>query len=166
MLLRHPRLADGARLWRGVKECGGLDLNSSYLYLLLSDQFAQTCLLAEQGDELLGFVTAYLRPDHPDVLFVWQVGVLPQARGQGLARRLLLELLQRPACAELGWIEATVSADNQASRRLFSGLAQELDAKLMEQDYMTQNHFPAEGGHAAEPLLRIGPLLPQINQQR
>ncbi|MEO5341885.1 MAG: diaminobutyrate acetyltransferase [Gammaproteobacteria bacterium SHHR-1] len=155
---RRPALADGARVWQAIKQAGTLDLNSSYLYLLLCDQFAETCILAEMEAELVGFVTAFLRPDRPRTLFVWQVGVLPQARGRGVAKTMLQELTRRSACADLEWIEATVGPSNQASRALFAGLARDLGVELHEQPYMAQEHFPPGGGHEPEPLLRLGPL--------
>jgi L-2,4-diaminobutyric acid acetyltransferase len=155
--LRRPSLADGQALWRTVQQAGTLDLNSSYLYLLLCDAFAETCVLAEQQARLLGFVTAFVRPDRPDCLFVWQLGVVPEARGRGLAKQMLHELLRRPACARLRWIEATVSSSNRASRALFTALARDLGLGLEELPYLSTEHFPAEGGHEAEPLLRLGP---------
>lgn len=157
--LRQPTLADGRRVWQAVQQSGTLDLNSSYLYLLLCDQFADTCCVAEMEGDLVGFATAFMRPDRPRTLFVWQVGVLPKARGRGLAKAMLAALLQRPKCQGLEWIEATVSPSNQASRALFSALSRELGVGLHEQAYMEQQHFPAEGKHEAEPLLRLGPLV-------
>jgi L-2,4-diaminobutyric acid acetyltransferase len=155
---RRPCLADGHRVWALVQAAGTLDLNSSYLYLLLCDHFADTCLLAERQEELLGFVTAYRPPARPDSLFVWQVGVLPSARGQGIAKGLLKALLALVAGHNIRWIEATISPSNTASRALFLALAQGLGVKIQEQPYITETHFPPGAGHEAEPLLRLGPL--------
>jgi L-2,4-diaminobutyric acid acetyltransferase len=155
---RRPELKDGQTVWRLVKEAGTLDLNSTYLYLLLCDHFADTCVLAELNGEPIGFVTAYRPPESTDTLFVWQVGVAARARGRGVAKGLLLELLRRKSCLDINWIETTVSPSNSASRALFDSLAQELGATLYELPYMDESLFPAEGDHEAEPLLRIGPL--------
>jgi L-2,4-diaminobutyric acid acetyltransferase len=155
---RKPGLDDGQRLWQAVKQTGTLDLNSSYLYLLMCDQFADTCILAEMEGELVGFITAFLRPDHPRTLFVWQVGVLEQARGRGVAKTLMRALVSRPVCADIEWVEATVSPGNEPSRALFSAFARDLGVDMQELPYMTRQHFPQEGHHEAEPLLRLGPI--------
>ena len=72
---REPRLEDGGRIHRLIERAGTLDLNSAYLYFLLADHFRSTCAIAEDGENLVGFVTAYRLPDNPDSLFVWQIGV-------------------------------------------------------------------------------------------
>src|SRR3546814_7464641 len=91
-----PHKTDASGIHRLISECPPLDLNSVYTYLLLSEHFSRTCIVAGRGDTLDGFVSAYLPPERPGTLFVWQVAVHARARGQGLARFMLTELLQRP----------------------------------------------------------------------
>jgi len=155
--LRAPKPADAAAIHQLVVECPPLDLNSLYAYLLLTEHFAQTCVLAGSGDEVLGFISGYLPPDRADVLFIWQVAVHPAARGQGLARRMLSDLLSRPALAGVHYMETTVSPDNVASRRVFAGVAKACAAPVTEHSLFPTQLF---GGadHEDEPLLRIGPL--------
>ncbi|HWL30219.1 MAG TPA: diaminobutyrate acetyltransferase [Burkholderiaceae bacterium] len=155
--LRAPKPADAASIHRLVVECPPLDLNSLYAYLLLTEHFSQTCILAGRGDEVLGFVSGYRPPDRVDVLFVWQVAVHPAARGQGLARRLLGDLLARPALQDVRFIETTVSPDNLASRQVFTAVAETCGAPVTEHSLFPTQLF---GGadHQDEPLLRIGPL--------
>src|SRR3546814_14353168 len=94
--LRAPRRSDGAALHRLVSEWPPLDVNSLYAYLLLCEHFSATCVVAESaGGRTDGFVSAYLPPARPDVIFVWQVAVHSRARGQRLASAILCELLQR-----------------------------------------------------------------------
>ena len=158
VVLRRPVLADGLLVWELVRLSGTLDLNSCYLYLLLCDQFADTCVIAQQGDQIQGFVTAYIRPDKSDTLFVWQVGVLPSARGKGLAKAMLRHLWGRDVCRSLKWLEATVSPSNQPSRNLFAAMASELGTEINEHTYIGIVHFPINGSHEPEPLLRLGPF--------
>lgn len=139
-----------------VAQCPPLDLNSTYLYLLLAEHFAHTCLVAEDAYGLAGMVSAYRPPQRPAVLFVWQVAVHPRARGQRLGLWMLHQLLQRDNLAGIQWIEATVDPGNGPSRRLFSRLAASLGAPLNEMMMFTTAHFGCDA-HAAEPLLRIGP---------
>jgi L-2,4-diaminobutyric acid acetyltransferase len=157
--LRQPRPHDGAAIWELVRETGVLDLNSAYAYFLLGEHFAETCVVAEREGRIGGFVSAYIPPQTPDSLFVWQVGVASSMRKQGLAMQMLLALLQREACRDVRSLTTTITPSNGASRALFAGLAHKVGAALQEQP----GHFPAdwfpEEGHEAESLFSISPIL-------
>lgn len=156
---RAPRPQDGAAMWRLVKEMGGLELNSAYFYVLFATDFADTGVVAEtEQGELAGFIVGHRPPPRPEAVFVWQIGVAPWMRRQGLGRRLLDELLARQA-ADCRWLEATVSPDNAASLNLFRSLARDRGLNCREQEFMSEALFP--NAHAAENLLRIGPLKPE-----
>jgi len=133
-----------------------LDNNSRYCYLLLCEHFAPTCAVAEADGSVLAFVTAYVPPGQPDTLFVWQVAVAPMLRGQGVARRLIDHVLQRPDLAHVRFVEATVNPSNDASRALFASLAREYGALLSEACMFPEALFPS--GHEQENLLRVGPF--------
>jgi L-2,4-diaminobutyric acid acetyltransferase len=156
LTFRTPVVADGVGLWRLVRESGGLDENSCYAYLLIGRDFATTSVVAEVGGTLAGFVTAYLRLELRDTLFVWQVGVAAEFRRGGLGRRMLHHLLARPVCGDVRFLEATVTESNAASRRLFESLAERLAAPLCYGPGFTAEDFG--GAHEAEPLVRIGPF--------
>lgn len=153
---RAARRGDGAALWLLVKDAGTLELNSAYFYLLFAEHFGATCLVAEQDDNVVGGVIAYRPPTDPDAVFVWQIGVAPAVRGQGLGKRLLHELLQLPGCTGVRWLTATVAEDNLASARLFRGFARDRGVACETQAFFTADLFPEP--HTAEPLFRIGPL--------
>ena len=156
-LLRQPRATDGAALHALVAVCPPLDPNSRYCNLLQCTHFAATSIVAEADGELLGCVTGYLPPLRPDTLFVWQVAVHPQARGSGLGGRMLRQLLARPACAEVAYLDTTVTADNAASEAMFRRLADRLGARLRRHRWFDcERHFA--GVHDSEYLLRIGPF--------
>jgi len=153
---RAAQRGDGAALWQLVKAAGTLELNSAYFYLLFAEHFGATCLIAEQNGVLVGGVIAYRPPTETDAVFVWQIGVAPAARGQGLGRQLLHELLQLPGCKDVRWLLATVAEDNLASQRLFHGFARARGVNCETQAFFSSDLFPES--HTAEPLLRIGPL--------
>lgn len=155
-LLREPGPNEGQRLHDLIRHAPPLDLNSAYCYFLLARHFRETCVVAECGGELAGCVTAYLRPDEPGTLFVWQVAVREDHRGQGLAGRMLDALLARPACREVRYLETTVGPTNHASRRCFERLAEGCSVRQLP--FLEPNHFGPDAQHEAEVLLRIGPF--------
>jgi L-2,4-diaminobutyric acid acetyltransferase len=101
-------------------------------------------------------VLGYQRPDRPEAMFVWQIGIHPKMRGQGLASALLLRFSNLPAYRECRYLEATVGTSNQASRALFQRFARTRQAGCEIGEGFPKELFPE--GHEAEDLFRIGPL--------
>lgn len=153
---RAPNVSDGAEIWRIVRDSGVLDLNSAYLYLLLCKDFANTCIVAQRGTSLVGFATGYKPPGRDDTIFLWQIGIDSELRGRGLGKRLLAHFLRNPGAAGATQLETTISPSNQASQRLFRGLARDLNTDCQVEPCFTENDFPS--GHEAEQLYRIGPF--------
>lgn len=157
--ITEPELPHGGDIWRLAKNSAELDLNSSYMYLLFARDFANTSRVALADGEVVGFVLAYRRSEDPRCLFVWQVAVDEEFRGQGLARRMLDDLISAPGeSAPIHTVETTVTDDNIASRRLFSRLADRWGAELKTRALFDESHFPDE--HDTERLHLIGPINP------
>jgi L-2,4-diaminobutyric acid acetyltransferase len=152
---RTPALADARGMVRVAAASRVLDMNSDYAYLLFARDFNETCLVAEEDDQMLGFATAYRPPRRPDVLFVWQIAVAEAARGEGLASRMLDDLVRRGLTAGIQFVEATVTGANFASQALFKSLARRHNTTCE----ITEG-FPADAfettGHESEDLYRIG----------
>lgn len=157
---RHPEVRDGLTIWRLIDEVGTLDLNSTYAYLMVCRDFADTCIVAEQEGRIMGFVTGYRPPRRPDTVFVWQIGVSPEARGRGLGSRVLDRLLESEACESVRFLDTNVTPSNAASRALFGALARRLDAPIEELTGFEGPLFP-DPSHEPERLLRIGPFRPR-----
>ena len=119
--------------------------------------FGGTSAVAYSGNDLVGWVSAFLLPSDQTTLFVWQIAVRETARGQGVGRRLIADVLGRPASSNVRWVAATITADNEASWGLFRGLARSLGAELERDDgFDKDRHFA--GRHASELAVKIGPI--------
>jgi L-2,4-diaminobutyric acid acetyltransferase len=152
--VRKPTPQDGPAVSELVASCPPLDENSRYCNLLQCTDFADTCALADTGEKPVGWVSGYRPPNEPSTLFIWQVAVHPDARGLGLGKTLILDILQRDACAEVEALRTTVTPDNHASRGMFRSLANALDADLMEQVHFdSERHF--RHLHDSENLITI-----------
>lgn len=154
---RKPRLEDGAEVWRLVKNTGILDLNSSYSYLMWCSEFSETSVIVEANNEIIGFISGFIKPTSPNRLFIWQVAVGESERGKGLASKMLHHLLSRDACIDINYIETTVSPSNIPSQKLFHSLARDLEVEMHVSTGFTENDFP-EQGHEDELLHQIGPF--------
>ncbi|RLK50160.1 diaminobutyrate acetyltransferase [Alkalispirillum mobile] len=166
IVIRTPTIDDGGPMWRVVRDSGVLDLNSSYLYLLMATDFAETSVVAEMDGRVVGFVIGYRPPQRPDSIFLWQVGVDEAARGKGLGKRLLRAFLAAPGARGARLLETTISPSNAASRALFAAIARELGVDNLESEHFSEAHFLPDEGHEPEMLFRIGPLDPETVQQR
>lgn len=159
---RIPTGEDGAAVWALVRACKPLDENSMYCNLIQCDHFAETCILAEMDGEAVGWISAYILPNDPETLFVWQVAVSDRARGRGLGRRMLFELLERDACEGVMRLKTTITRDNGASWGLFRGFARRLGARIEDEPHFTRDdHF--DGRHATEHMvtIRLAEALPR-----
>ncbi len=157
IVLRRPVSEDGVALFRLIQHCPPLDVNSLYCNLLHCSHFAGTSVAAVERDELAGFISGYIIPEQPDTLFIWQVAVSEKARGLGLATRMLKHILQRPHCADIAFLETTITGDNRASWALFEGFAAKIPAAVST-SVMFDRELHFAGRHETEQRVRIGPL--------
>ena len=157
LTLRMPRAEDGPRVSKLIALSPPLDVNSGYCNLLQCTDFRDTCILAERGSALLGWISAYRPPSSPEQIFIWQVAVDPAARGQNLARNMLDALIARPAVATATALTTTITEDNEASWALFRAFARRHGATLTRSPrFDRQTHFA--GAHDTEWEARISPL--------
>ena len=154
---RRPEAEDGSALYALIRACPPLDENSMYCNLLQCTHFSATSVVAERDRQLVGAISGYLVPGREDTLFIWQVAVSESARGQGLGGRMISDILARPECSGVRYLETTVTASNEASWALFKGFARRADAPLEDTElFESKRHFIGE--KPTEILARIGPL--------
>ncbi|WP_425431924.1 diaminobutyrate acetyltransferase [Gracilibacillus ureilyticus] len=154
--LSHPSKEDGAAMWELVTQ-STLDTNSSYKYILMSEYFNETCVVAKQNNQVVGFITAFIPPKNEDAIFIWQVGVDASQRGKGIASKMLHFLLESKACQEVTFVEATITPSNRASQSLFQKLARDFDTEIQSTEFFTEDLFPGEG-HEQELKFIVGPI--------
>jgi L-2,4-diaminobutyric acid acetyltransferase len=151
--LRKPEATDGAAIWELVKNCKPLDENSMYCNLVQADHFRDTCVVAELNGDIVGWVSGHMIPDQ-NALFVWQVAVSEKARGMGLGKKMLLELIERDASDDATQLKTTITRDNAASWALFRGFARSIGGTLTDIPHFKRDiHF--EGRHDTEHMVSI-----------
>ncbi|QIJ60673.1 diaminobutyrate acetyltransferase [Streptomyces sp. JB150] len=162
--LRTPRPADAPAVWRLVRDSDILDTNSLYYYHLWFRDFAATSVVAETDDgQVIGFVTAYIRPSRPDTLMAWQSAVDPAHRAPGLATRMMHELADRAAGLGATCVETTVNPGNRAVALMLRRFAHERGLDVHTEVLFTAEDFAGDEGHEAHPpevLYRMTPAVP------
>lgn len=162
VMVRSPIVQDGKQIYKLAKASEALDTNSEYTYLLLGVHFAQTSSVAEVNGKLVGFVKAYIPPNQPDTLFVWQICMESAQRKSGIARKMIFDILRREFCRNVRYIHTTITPSNEASGGFFKSLACALDADIIAHPLFSSDYFSAP--HEDEDLFIIGPFSHQANE--
>lgn len=152
-----PCAEDAAEVHALIAACPPLDTNSLYANLIQCTHFAQTCALARIDGRVMGWISGHPPPGRDDTFFLWQVAVHPDARGLGLARRMLADILTRSQQASVRQMETSITRENDASWGLFRGLARWLSAPLSDAPWFDRDRHLA-GRHPSEFLVTIGPF--------
>lgn len=155
--LRKPTAQDGAAIWELIRACKPLDENSMYCNLIQADHFRDTCVVAEVDGDILGWISGHMIPND-DAFFVWQVAVSPKARGLGLGKTMLFDLINRAETDGARALKTTITKDNDASWGLFRSFARSIGGDLSDAPHFTRDaHF--DGQHDTEHMVTI--TLPQ-----
>ncbi|RIJ24560.1 diaminobutyrate acetyltransferase [Henriciella barbarensis] len=155
--IEAPMSEDGAAVHDLIAACPPLDTNSLYMNLIQTTHFAETCALAREDGEVIGWVSGHIPPEEPEVFFLWQVAIGEKARGKRIPKRLVADIFSRPSCKDVRFLKTTITPDNEASWGLFKSLARWLDAPLQESPFFDEDkHF--KGRHDSEILVTIGPF--------
>lgn len=156
LLIRTPDRSDGPQMWSLVKKSKTLDLNSSYFYAAMSHWFSDTCRLAinTANHSLIGIVIGFRVPSDKDILFIWQIAVDEQYRGQGIAMKLLEDVALN---SDIRLVQATISPSNLPSKRLFEKWSKAKQAPMTVSEGFGEHCFPDQQ-HEKEDLYQIGPL--------
>ncbi|WP_078059965.1 MULTISPECIES: diaminobutyrate acetyltransferase [Gracilibacillus] len=152
----NPTATDGAGMWELVTK-STLDSNSPYKYMLMNEYFGDTCVVAKQKNQIVGFITAFISPKKQDAVFVWQIGVDSSQRGKGIASKMLHYLLDSEACKNVRFVESTITPDNKASQSLFQRLARDYHTDITSSECFTKEMFPGDD-HEEELKYVVGPI--------
>lgn len=156
-LLRKPDKNDSKEIFQLIKSVGTLDLNSQYLYLLQTTHFQNTCSVAIYNEKIVGFVSGYIIPDDKETLFIWQVAISNEVRGQNLAMKIILDIFNKNNTSNnVKYILSTVSPSNKASQRVFEKIANKLNTKIENKTLFSIDDF--FDAHEEEIQYLIGPI--------
>jgi L-2,4-diaminobutyric acid acetyltransferase len=155
--LRKPAISDAHTIWTLIKTSPPLDVNSLYCYLIICAHFSGTSIVAEHQGVVCGFISAYIRPDSGNTLYIWQVAVKNEYQRKGIAKAMIDSLLHRKFKFPVNYLETTVNPSNQASGNFFRSTAKLLNTQCQESIMFSEKDF-GDQGHEAEILYRIGPF--------
>lgn len=145
----NPDVNSAGSMWELAQQ-SPLDSNSSYAYLMMAEYFSDRCMIAQDGDITVGFVTGFVQYKSPDTLFVWQVAVDKNYRGQNIAFDMICKLFESLPVKN---IEATITKENKSSMRLFRKIAEKYGKNFKTDKGFDEDDFPDDKN--AEMLITI-----------
>lgn len=156
-VFRQPTARDGAAVFALMQPYKPkIGTNPLYTYLLLCDYFRASCVTVEKEGEIVAFTSAFIPPQKPDTLFVWEVAVKEGFHGHGLYMRMICHLLHRTG---VRYMEGTVNPSNAQPERRLQALARALECPCESSMLFPADYF-APLSHEDEVLYRLGPFKP------
>ncbi len=128
LTIRPMRTEDVAAVQAFVSTCPPLGVHTAFTYWVLSQYSSTFSFVAESDGRLCGLLTALATDRLDPGLYLWQLGVSEELRGQGVAGRLLSQLAQAMPPAGVTSFDVSISPENEASRRTFQGFARTVGA--------------------------------------
>jgi L-2,4-diaminobutyric acid acetyltransferase len=130
-VIRNIEPSDADILQTFVSKCPPLDPHTLFTYWVLA-RYQPTYGFAAQdlNGEVIGLLTAIASSNNDETVYVWQIGVAPAVRGNGLAQDLLHELNMAALQNRRRLLEVSIDSHNQESYRLFHAFARAQSAAL------------------------------------
>lgn len=115
--IRQATEDDGPTLMQLAYDCDPLDKHTEYTYWLLTHFASDSCFIAySEAKKPIGFISGF---EHDGTGFIWQLGLLPAYRKQGIAQFLILNLTNRFFSLGCTSFEVTISSENKSSLSTF-----------------------------------------------
>ncbi|TQV82391.1 GNAT family N-acetyltransferase [Exilibacterium tricleocarpae] len=138
VLYRNVRPIDSNSIFCIVKKLSSLEINSFYHYLIFCSYFKKTSSVAILDKKIVGFCLGFSHEKNNKVLFIWQVGVLPNYQNYGFAKTLISYLID---VNKAGAIQATIDKNNAVSEKLFQSISKIYRGELFEKKVYLKSNY-------------------------
>lgn len=119
MDITTARLEEVFKIHELIGKLEGLVQHPVHFYNIMIRYFGNTFFVAKEGDKIAGFVWGFISQSDPEVLFLWQIGVTEEYRGNQLSRKLIDSFTQAARDNGCTRIHATVEPENIPSWKMF-----------------------------------------------
>jgi ribosomal protein S18 acetylase RimI-like enzyme len=133
-VIRHAKPSDYGRVIGRVNVWwGGRDM-APMLPKLFFLHFEGTSFVAEEGEDLVGFLIGFLSQTADDEAYIHFVGVAPEHRGEGLGRTLYERFFDEVRAQGRTSVRCVTSPVNQESVAFHEALGFEVDRLVEDYD--------------------------------
>ncbi len=137
MEVRNIQEGDSAAVLKLIEKCRPyVAPYNVYAYWILENYYSSTCIVAEENNNIIGFVSGMPSLDKGSI-FIWQICVHSDYRGKGISVLLLDTLIKKAKELEFKKIELSISDSNDISQSLFKSYANRNNFDLIEKNKCT-----------------------------
>ncbi|PWB51845.1 MAG: hypothetical protein C3F06_09270 [Candidatus Methanoperedenaceae archaeon] len=119
MKIRKGSQEDFLRVHQFTAGCPPMENYPEHVYKIILRYFGDYCFIAEENEQIIGFVLGIVPQSFQDTYFLWDIGVAPSYRGKGIGKRLVREVENELGKKGFKRIELTIDPANLLSRKLF-----------------------------------------------
>jgi L-2,4-diaminobutyric acid acetyltransferase len=119
VIIRRAREEEFLDVYRFICSCGVLETYGEHFYRIVIRYFSSTCYVAERDGEIVGLMWGFITQEDSNTFFLWQIGVDPATRGEGIGGLILEEAEEDLAARGCKRIELTIDPTNYPSQRMF-----------------------------------------------
>lgn len=121
-----------------VAKCKPLDLHTLYSYWIIIQYFNKYSFVLESSSQQVGLITSLDKKlDSKKILFIWQIGVIPEFRGKKLGEKLLHHLVESALNDGINYFQFSIDPNNTASLKTFQSIATNFKGKLVKIDQVS-----------------------------
>ena len=128
--IRNVEKTDNALLRHLAKQCPALDLHTQYTYWVNTYYFNKSSFILEDDGKPIGYIMTL---NTPDVIFIWQIGIIKEYRGKGLSYKLISAVMEYAKSINKP-IEVTIASNNKNSFNAFKSAALKQNLKMIKSD--------------------------------
>ena len=132
--VRESQKQDVNPLFELVQELRPLTQHTPYTYWNLLNNFGNSCFIAIDNEQPIGFITSHPTTNPASEWFIWQAGILPDYRGQGLIDELQDKVIEVAKDYGAVAMRTSIKVDNPRSLGAFTRMATRLGAPMEEID--------------------------------
>lgn len=125
MRIRKAAQEDFLRVHEFTAGCPPMENYPEHVYKILLRYFGDYCFIAEENEQIIGFVLGIVPQSFQDTYFLWDIGVTSSYRGQGIGGKLVREVEKELGKMGFKRIELTIDPANLPSRKLFEKMGYE-----------------------------------------
>lgn len=109
-------------------KCPPLEVHTDYTYWVIGNLFNNSCFVIEDENTIIASIMTITTND---IIFIWQIAVLPEYQNKGLSQILYNKVLNYAKSKNINTLKITISIDNQNSTKAFQ--------KFCKNNHLTYN---------------------------
>jgi len=137
MIIKSCNSKDALLLRNLAKQCKPLDIHTHYTYWIICKFFGDSCFIISNENNPIGYIMTIVKNN---ILFIWQIGILKEYRGNHYSKILLDSVKQYAINNNYSKILVSISPNNKSSYYTFQNYCNHNNLTIIKlNDYVDIN---------------------------